>query len=104
MNEKIEALVDKIVREFNPNKIILFGSYARGTATADSDVDLLIIMPIQGSKREKRIEIRVAVSEIPLSKDIFVETPEEFDRYKDIIGTIAHPAFKEGKILYERAA
>jgi len=104
MNEKINALVDKIVKQFNPNKIILFGSHARGTATADSDVDLLIILPVQGSKRKKTIEIGVALNGMGISKDIFVATPEELERYKNLIGTIIYPALREGKVLYERAA
>lgn len=104
MKDKITDITNKIVGKFDPEKIILFGSYARGTRTAESDVDLLIVLPVSGSKRDKTIEIRVAVSDIHLSKDIFVETPEDFERYKNIIGTIAYPAFKEGKVIYEKAA
>ncbi|MBI2118439.1 MAG: nucleotidyltransferase domain-containing protein [Elusimicrobia bacterium] len=104
MNSEIDLIVNRIVERFHPQKIILFGSYANGTATKDSDVDLLVIMPVSGSKRDKIIEIRVAISESHLSKDIFVESPEKFERFKNIIGTIAYPAFKEGKVLYEKAA
>jgi predicted nucleotidyltransferase len=90
------------VKRFKPEKIILFGSYARGTPTRDSDVDLLIIMPVSGSKREKRIEIGVALHDIRIPKDIIVATPDEVERRKNLVGTIIRPAIEEGKVLYAR--
>jgi len=100
--EKIDKMVRRIVKEFKPEKIILFGSYARGTPTRDSDVDLLIIMPVSGSKREKRIEIGVALHDIRIPKDIIVATPDEVERRKNLVGTIIRPALEEGKVLYAR--
>ena len=60
-NKTIDAMVRRIVDHFEPEQIILFGSHARGAAGPDSDVDLLVVMPIEGSKRAKQIEIRVAL-------------------------------------------
>ena len=57
---QIDRMVQRIVRKFHPEKIILFGSQARGDAGPDSDVDLLIVMPVAGSKCDKRLEIRRA--------------------------------------------
>lgn len=102
--EIIKKMVRRIVRKFKPDQVVLFGSYARGTAGPDSDVDLLVVMPVMGSKTEKMIEIRVALSGMGLSKDIVVATPEDVKKYRDIIGTVLYPAFREGKILYERTA
>jgi predicted nucleotidyltransferase len=102
--QAIQEIVRRIVRQFDPDRIILFGSHARGTATADSDVDLLVVMPVTGSKRDKAIEIGVAVHQVRLPKDIIVVTPEDVRRFRDIVGTIIHPALREGKVLYERAA
>ena len=102
IQEKIDKMVRRIVKEFKPEKIILFGSYARGTPTRDSDVDLLIIMPVSGSKREKRIEIGVALHDIRIPKDIIVATPDEVERRKNLVGTIIRPAIEEGKVLYAR--
>ncbi len=99
----IEEMVRRIVTRFHPEQIILFGSHARGTARPDSDVDLLVVMPVNGSKRQKRIEVGVALHDIPWPKDILVVTPEEVARRRDIIGTIIRPAFHEGKVLYARA-
>jgi predicted nucleotidyltransferase len=103
IREQIQEMVNRIVAEFNPEKIILFGSHARGNAAADSDVDLLVIMPVSGSKREKMIEIGLALHDIPLPKDIIVTSPDEFEWRKKVAGTIERPAAKEGRLLYARA-
>jgi len=95
-------MVDRIVKQFRPEKIILFGSHARGDAGPDSDVDLLIVMPVEGSRREKRIEIRLALHDIKVAKDILVSTPEEFAWREQIVGTIEYPAAREGKVVYAR--
>jgi len=98
----IAAMVRRIVKRFNPDQIILFGSHARGTAGPDSDVDLLVVMPVSGSRREKAIEIGVALHGIRIPKDIVVTTPEEFAWRKQVPGTIERPAAKEGVLLYAR--
>jgi predicted nucleotidyltransferase len=100
--KEILQMVRRIVSQFHPEKIILFGSHARGDAGPDSDVDLLIVMPFSGSKREKQVEIRLALSSIRIPKDIMVTTPEEFLWRKEVPGTIERPAAREGKILYAR--
>jgi predicted nucleotidyltransferase len=98
----IREMVNRIVEHFDPERIILFGSQARGEAGPESDVDLLVVMPVQGSKREKQLEIRALLRGIRLAKDIVVSRPEEFAWRKDIVGTIEYPATKEGKVLYAR--
>src|SRR5271170_3951828 len=92
----IDRMVKRIVKKFRPEKIILFGSHARGDAGPDSDVDLLVVMPVEGSKREKRIEIRLALHDIKVAKGILVSTPEEFAWREQIVGTIEYPAAREG--------
>lgn len=99
---EIQQMVRRIVSHFHPERIILFGSYARGEAGPDSDVDLLVVMPFLGSKREKQIEIRLALRGIPVPKDIVVTTPEEFRWRQEIPGTVERPAAREGKVLYAR--
>ena len=98
----IDEMVARIVDRFDPERIILFGSAGRGRVGPDSDVDLLVVMPVEGSKREKAVEIGVAVNDIPLPKDIFVTTPEDFERRKDVVGTIERPAGREGRLVYAR--
>jgi predicted nucleotidyltransferase len=102
MKKHIREMVKRIVAQFRPERIILFGSHARATAGPDSDVDLLIVMPVSGSKREKAIEIGIALHDIPIAKDVIVVTPEDFEWRKEIVGTIERPAAREGKLLYAR--
>ncbi|HLG13988.1 MAG TPA: nucleotidyltransferase domain-containing protein [Blastocatellia bacterium] len=104
--QSVERLIDKMVRRivkrFDPEKIILFGSHAKGTARPDSDVDLLIVMPVAGSKRKIQLELRTALHDVRLPKDVIVTTPEDFEWRKDVVGTIEYPAATEGKLLYAR--
>ena len=103
LQKTIRRMVKRIVERFNPDQVILFGSHARGTAGPDSDVDLLVVMPFAGSRREKAVEIGVALHGIGVPKDIVVTTPEDFEWRKEIPGTIERPAALEGKVLYARA-
>jgi len=102
VDRAIQAMVRRIVRQFRPERVILFGSHARGDAGRDSDVDLLVVMPVQGSRREKQIDIRVALHDIPVAKDVIVTSPEDFAWRKETVGTIEYPAVREGKVLYAR--
>ncbi len=98
----IDLMVQRLVERFDPDQIILFGSHARGTAGPDSDVDLLVVMPISGSKRAKRVEMRVALHDIAVPKDIILATPDEVALQRNMAGTIIQPALREGKVLYVR--
>jgi predicted nucleotidyltransferase len=98
----IARIVKRIVKEFDPEQIILFGSQARGDAGPDSDVDLLVVMEVVGSKLEKCLEIRGALHDFFMPLDIIVTSPEEFAWRKDVVGTIEWPASKEGRVLYAR--
>jgi len=104
IEQKIDAMVRRIVERFKPVKVILFGSYAKGTAGPDSDVDLLIVMAVRGSRHKKAVEIGVALHDIEIPKDVIVVTPEEFEWRKDVIGTIEWPAVREGQVLYAKSA
>ncbi len=102
VKKQIESMVRRIVAQFDPEQIILFGSHAREQAGRDSDVDLLVAMPVKGSKRAKQLAIRAAVRDVHLPKDIIVGRSEEFQWRKDAVGTIEHPAVREGQVLYAR--
>ncbi len=99
----INHMVRRIVDGFNPERIILFGSAARGNVGPDSDVDLLVVMPVKGLKHKKQVQIRVALHDIRIPKDIIVTTPEDFEWRKEIPGTIEYPAVHEGRVLYARS-
>lgn len=98
----IEVMVDRIVEQFHPLRVILFGSHARGTAVADSDVDLLVVLADVVDKRRATVEIRRALGDLPVSKDIIVTTPDEIARRGNLAGSVLRPALQEGKILYEQ--
>ena len=100
----IEEMVSRIVSQFDPDKIILFGSHARHSAGPDSDVDLLIVMTVNGSKRKIAVQIYRLLAGIGLPKDIVIVTPDELARYHDLVGTVVRPAVRDGKVLYERRA
>jgi predicted nucleotidyltransferase len=97
-------MVRRIAAQFRPDKIILFGSHARGDARPDSDVDLLIVMPVQGSRRQKAKEIDMALADRTVSLDLLVVTPEDFERGRAEIGSVLRPAALEGQVLYDRVA
>ena len=98
----ISIMVDRIVLQFHPISIILFGSRARGDAKESSDVDLLVVMKDVIDKRQTTVAIRRSLRDLPVSKDIVVVTPEEISRSKHVVGTIVHAAFKDGRTLYGR--
>lgn len=100
-DEIINEVKDRLVQQFHPQRIILFGSQARGTADPKSDIDILVICPFEGNRRRLMVKMDRALKGLPIARDIMVLTPEEFERDREIPGTIARPAWKEGKLLYE---
>lgn len=99
----IQVMAERIVRDYDPVKIILFGSHARGEAGPESDIDLLVVLPEVANKRQAAVAIRRAFTDLPVPKDIVVTTPEEIARRGDVVGTVLRPALREGKVLYERS-
>ena len=102
MNDKfISIMTERIVREFDPLEIILFGSQARGDADRDSDIDLLVVFSELTDKRKTAINIERALSDVPVAKDILVSTPEELERGRTRIGSVLRYAQQEGKTLWK---
>ena len=102
MNNKfISIMTERIVREFDPLQIILFGSQARGDADPDSDIDLLVVFAELTDKRKTAIDLDRALSDVPVAKDIIVSTPEELERSRTRIGSVLRYAQQEGKILWK---
>lgn len=102
--ETLPAAVERIVSELKPEKIILFGSYAYGNPTPDSDVDLLVIM----NTKAKEVDRYVAVSNLLYPRqfpvDILVKTPKEIEAEAKKRGNFfMREILKKGKVLYERS-
>ena len=95
----IRAAAERIGRDFRPHKIILFGSYAYGTPTADSDVDLLVIMPFQGRPVYKAVEIRLTLH-VSFGIDLLVRTPEMVRARLAMGDCFMEEILREGKVLY----
>ena len=97
----IEEVVARILAVAKPERIILFGSAATGVTTPDSDLDLLVIERDFKSQREESTRLRNALGDIDFPVDIFTMTPERFEETKGVIGGLAYPANKYGKVIYE---
>jgi uncharacterized protein len=97
----VDDAVRKIVEQFHPAKIILFGSHARDLAGPDSDVDLLIVMDVEGSRRCKAVEIDLALSNRTFPLDLLVVTRDEFEKCQNTVGHILYVAVQEGRVVYD---
>jgi predicted nucleotidyltransferase len=99
----IDQVVEQIVEKFKPQKIILFGSYARGNPRPESDVDLLVVMetPIKESKQS--LEIRRHL-DVMFGMDLIVHTPKRLKERVDMGDWFLRDVLKEGKVLYESSS
>ncbi len=100
--DRIKELSTRIAEEFAPERIILFGSHARGDAGKYSDVDLLVIMPFEGKSFRKATEIRHKVRP-GFSVDLVLRTPEVVRRRLALGDFFLTEAMEEGEVLYERS-
>ena len=96
----IEELSQRIAGEFHPERIILFGSYARGTASGDSDVDLLVIMDHDRESVDKEVEIRLRTRP-PFPVDILVRSPKVLKKRLKMGDSFLRHILDEGLVLYE---
>ncbi len=97
----VEELARKIASEFDPEKIILFGSYAYGTPKDYSDVDLLVIMPFEGSAFRKSLDIANRLDP-PFYVDFVVRSPDDAARRYREGDPLIREALNRGRVLYER--
>ena len=100
-----DALVSEIVKRIlsvaEPQRIVLFGSAATGEMSKDSDIDLLVLESSPGDTRKESVRIRQAVRGLGYPFDIIVMASERFEESKNVVGGIAYPANKYGKVIYE---
>ncbi|MBN1490628.1 MAG: nucleotidyltransferase domain-containing protein [Phycisphaerae bacterium] len=102
-----ESLISKIVRRIltvaRPDKIILFGSAATGSMNRDSDIDLLVVEPEIHDRNAEYVRIRRSLRGMGYPFDIILISTKWFEDTKNVIGGIAYPANKHGKVVYEAA-
>ncbi len=98
----IKSITRRLVKRFHPERIILFGSQARGTADEHSDVDILVVCPVSGSRRAMMVEMDRAMRGLNIARDIMVLSPREFESNRFIPGTVARSAWQQGRMLYEK--
>ena len=100
VQDHIQKLCGQIVDAFRPQKIILFGSYAYGTPTFDSDIDLLVVMPYEENELDKMAEVRRRLSsEMPL--DVLVKTPKQIEERIGMQDFFVRDIMEKGRILYD---
>ncbi len=96
----IEEIIHRVLRVARPERIILFGSAATGRMTSDSDIDILVLESAPADVRDESVRIRQALRGLGHPFDVIVMATERFEESKNIIGGIAHPANKYGKVIY----
>jgi len=99
----VSEIIRRVVGVADPQRIILFGSAATGQMTKDSDIDLLVLESAPGDTRKESVRIRQAVRGLGYPFDIIVMATERFEESKNVVGGIAYPANKYGKVVYEAA-
>jgi predicted nucleotidyltransferase len=98
--KQIKEVSRRLVEEFRPRKVILFGSYAKKTVTADSDVDLLVILPFEGKAVSKSVEMRLKLRP-QFPQDLVVRTPENVRERLAMGDGFMEEVLEQGKVLYE---
>ena len=101
--ETLDEIVRRIVQVAQPDRIILFGSAARGTMGPHSDIDLLVIKRGTFHRRQLAAEIHSYLSDVDYAFDVIVATPQDVERYGHSHALILKPALREGKVVYDAA-
>ena len=98
----LETIATRLVGDFAPERIILFGSRARGDNKPDSDYDLVVVMPEGVDRRAMTVAMRRRLADLPAAKDIIVTTAADLVRGRHIAGSVADEASRQGVDVYVR--
>jgi uncharacterized protein len=99
-DDALAEIIRRIVRVAAPERIVLFGSAARGEQGPDSDLDLLVIKPGRYHRGRLTDPIYRSLIGVGQAVDVVVVTPEDVDRYRDALGLVIAPALREGRGIY----
>lgn len=100
LEQWLPDVVATVVERFDPLKIIVFGSLARGEPA--KDIDLLVVLPAPADKRRAAVAVRAAIR-APVPVDVIVTDPVEIEERGGLVGTVLEPALREGRVVHERA-
>lgn len=101
-NQVLDDIVHRIVEAEHPERVILFGSRARGAARPDSDFDLLVIKESQLPRYRRSAPLYTKLADLPVEVEVMVYTPEEVQEWSAVPQAFVTTAIREGKVLYER--
>lgn len=99
----IKKAVEKLAEAAKPKMILLFGSYARGDAREQSDLDFLIVEHELKSRRREMVRLHDVIRPMQLPVDILVVSESTFKEWSDVPGTVIYKAKKEGRVYYAAA-
>jgi uncharacterized protein len=100
---QLAEIVARLTAVARPARVILFGSLATGEATADSDVDLLVLFAQVDDPRSESVRLRRALRGLGAAVDVIVMPEARFEETKRVVGTVAYPADKYGRVIYAAA-
>jgi uncharacterized protein len=102
-NELLQEITQRLVTQFEPEQVILFGSQAWGTPTAGSDIDLMVIVTRSNQPDYERwLQAHRCLSGLDVAKDVIVKTRAEFDFFRDVRASLEHKIARQGRVLYDR--
>lgn len=100
--QTIQGAVERIVAAANPTRVILFGSYGRGEANEDSDLDLMVVEAAVVNRAREMVRLRDAVGHMDIGVDVLVYSEAEFEERRQWLSSVVRWAVEEGKVMYER--
>ena len=101
-NDRIPEIVSRIVNTTQPEKVILFGSRARGDARPTSDYDVLVIQHSDEPRYRRSVALYVALADLPVEVEVMVYTPKEVEEWSEVPQAFVTTAVREGTTIYER--
>jgi len=101
-DQVLEQVVKRITAAIQPDRIVLFGSRARGDARSGSDYDLLVVRQSSEPRYRRAVPLYVALADLPVEVDVLVYTPEEVREWSGVREAFVTTALRQGRLLYER--
>jgi predicted nucleotidyltransferase len=98
----LRHIINRIVEVAEPERVVLFGSRARGDAVEDSDIDLLVIQETDLPRPHRSLPLYRALRDVPCAKDILVYTSAEVEEYRGLPQSFLMTALREGRVVHDK--